>query len=77
MVYVFAPKEYTQPPALVTPVVFFCVRGKRTHRQNGLSRSVCVRKAAGSVVGQLGKLRPIVNRPNPEGTPRVPPGQRR
>src|ERR1039458_2914987 len=39
------------------------------HRQNGSNLSVCVHKARGAVVGQLGKLRPIVNRPDPEGTP--------
>ena len=47
------------------------------HQQNGLNPSVCVRKAGGAFVGQLGKLRPIVNRPDPEGTPRVGTGQRR
>ena len=34
------------------------------HSQNGLNLSVCVHKAWGARVGQLGKLRPIVNRPN-------------
>jgi hypothetical protein len=33
------------------------------HQQNGLNLSVCVRKTGSAVVGQLGKLRPIVNRP--------------
>jgi hypothetical protein len=33
------------------------------YQQNGLNLSVCVHKAGGAVVGQLGKLRPIVNRP--------------
>ena len=47
------------------------------HQQSGLAPSVCVRKAGGAVVGQLGKLRPIGNRPDPEGTPRVCTAQRR
>ena len=47
------------------------------HQQNGSNLSVCIHKARGAVVGQLGKLRPIVNRPDPEGTPRVCNGQRR
>src|SRR5450759_5587751 len=51
------------------------------HRQNGLNLSVCVRKAGGAVVGQLGRgtlwVGPIVNRPDPEGTPRIFTGQRR
>ena len=34
------------------------------HQQNGLRPSVGVRKAESALVGQLGKLRPIGNRPN-------------
>src|ERR1039457_1447447 len=37
------------------------VDAEAIHQQNGLNPSVCVRKAAGAFVGQLGKLRPIVN----------------
>jgi hypothetical protein len=37
------------------------------HRQNGFNPSVCVRKAGGAFVGQLGRgtlwVQPIVNRP--------------
>src|ERR1019366_5054117 len=40
------------------------VDAEAIHQQNGLNPSVCVRKAAGAFVGQLGKLRPIVNRPD-------------
>src|SRR5450759_191769 len=39
------------------------------HQQNGLNLSVWVRKAGGTVVGQLGKLRPIGNRPTAAFTP--------
>src|ERR1019366_5169899 len=40
------------------------VDAEAIHQQNGLNPSVRVRKAAGAFVGQLGKLRPIVNRPD-------------
>src|ERR1019366_3036362 len=53
------------------------VDAEAIHQQNGLNPSVCVRKAAGAFVGQLGKLRPIVNRPNaalaPDGGGSQPP----
>src|ERR1035437_6327625 len=53
------------------------VDAEAIHQQNGLNPSVCVRKAAGAFVGQLGKLRPIVNRPDaalaPDGGGSQPP----
>src|SRR5450759_4036122 len=39
------------------------------HRQKGFNPSACVRQAGGAFVGQLGKLRPIVNRPTAAFTP--------
>src|ERR1039458_2658896 len=53
------------------------VDAEAIHQQNGLNPSVCVRKVAGAFVGQLGKLRPIVNRPDaalaPDGGGSHPP----
>src|ERR1035438_9274154 len=53
------------------------VDAEAIHQQNGLNPSVYVRKAAGAFVGQLGKLRPIVNRPDvalaPDGGGSQPP----
>src|ERR1017187_7900523 len=53
------------------------VDAEAIHQQNGLNPSVCVRKAAGAFVGQLGKLRPIINRPDaalaPDGGGSQPP----
>src|ERR1039457_890592 len=53
------------------------VHAEAIHQQNGLNPSVCVRKAAGAFVGQLCKLRPIVNRPDaalaPDGGGSQPP----
>src|ERR1017187_10529972 len=40
------------------------VDAEAIHQQNRLNPSVCVRKAAEAFVAQLGKLRPIVNRPD-------------
>jgi len=39
------------------------VNADAIHPQNGLNPSVRVRKGGGALVGQLGKLLPIVNRP--------------
>ena len=57
------------------------VDAEAIHQQNGLNPSVCVRKAAGAFVGQLGRgtlwVRPIVNRPDaalaPDGGGSQPP----
>src|ERR1035438_7099458 len=53
------------------------VDAEAIHQQNGLNPSVCVRKAAGAFVGQLGQLRPIVKRPDaalaPDGGGSQPP----
>ena len=53
------------------------VDAEAIHQQNRLNPSVCVRKAAEAFVGQLGKLRPIVNRPDaalaPDGGGSQPP----
>src|ERR1022692_2560925 len=65
----------TQMTKTATPMAMLA-RGA-IHQQNGVTPSVCVRRAVGAFVGQLGKLRPIVNRPDaalaPDGGGSQPP----
>src|ERR1039457_2232105 len=71
------PASHRSPLLRATRVRDTKVDAEAIHQQNGLNPSVCVRKAAGAFVGQLGKLRAIVNRADaalaPDGGGSQPP----